>query len=712
MSKMEIAKAYVQIIPSTDGIESKLKEELGEASGNAGKSSGDIFGQLFSGSVIAMAAKLGADLASKMGQTIKQSLSEYSNYEQLIGGTEILFKRSSKVVSDYADNAYKTSGLSANDYLSTVNMFAASLTSSLHGDTKKAAELANTAIVDMSDNVNTFGTDMESVQNAYKGFAKNYYAMLDNLNLGFSGTTEGMEQLLNKARAISGVKYDINNLSDVIEAIHVVQTQMGITGKTAEEASKTMEGSLNSMKAAWKNLLSGMADGTKDINALVRNVGESGQNVIANFVPRVKTTIEQLGQAIASIAVYLKQNHQMLADAAAQIIATIVGTIHTNADALAQVGEELIAILVESLIRAIPKLKEYAPNIVKGLADSLSDPTGARKLGEAGGKIISNLIDSLINKQPKVNQTGENITKELGKTMSNNKNTFSLVGTDWVNTLRTSFENSWVVMKIRSVPEWVTSLKTAFSIRYYEFREIGTNIHANIKKAIDEAWSGRSGVKEQAKTWMANLKDSFVEAIKEFATIGNTITATIKASISNTWNSWLSSWTDSPEKLMKDLKNKFMDQLTSWKDIGSNIVQGIKEGIRNAWETMKNEVTEKAKQLVNQVKEVLGIHSPSKVFAQEVGKWIPAGIAQGITQNMGVVNSAIDKMAYNSVQDSINGTRIQLDHAYSTTDGATISNAGYNQTINVYSPTELNPSEIARQTKNATRNMVLALRGV
>ena len=229
------------------------------------------------------------------------AVKSYAEYEQLVGGVETLFKDSQGIVMDYANNAYKTAGLSANEYMDTVTSFSASLLQSLDGDTTAAAEKANVAITDMSDNANKMGTNMQDIQNAYQGVAKQNYTMLDNLKLGYGGTKEEMSRLLEEASKISGIKYDISSYADIIDAIHVVQEEMDITGTTAKEASTTIEGSVNMTKSAWSNLVTGIADDNQDFNVLVDNFVTSASTAITNILPRIEIAINGIGTLIETL---------------------------------------------------------------------------------------------------------------------------------------------------------------------------------------------------------------------------------------------------------------------------------------------------------------------------------------------------------------------------------------------------------------------------
>lgn len=263
---IELGQAFVQIMPSAKGISGSITKQLSGEADAAGTSAGSLIGGKLVAAIggIIAAAKIG-ELITK---GISASLSEGAALQQSLGGVETLFKGSADKVKQYANEAYKTAGLSANDYMENVTSFSASLLQSMGGDTEKAADKANMAMVDMSDNANKMGTNMGDIQNAYQGFAKQNYTMLDNLKLGYGGTKTEMERLLADATKLTGVKYDINNLSDVYTAIHAVQEELGITGTTAKEASETFSGSFAAMKAAFSNVLGKLSLGEDIIPSL------------------------------------------------------------------------------------------------------------------------------------------------------------------------------------------------------------------------------------------------------------------------------------------------------------------------------------------------------------------------------------------------------------------------------------------------------------
>lgn len=283
----------------------------------------------------------------------KSALDSYADYEQLIGGVETLFKNSAGIVEGYANNAYKTAGLGANAYMETVTSFSASLLQSLNGDTAKAAQVADMAITDMSDNANKMGTSMESIQNAYQGFAKQNYTMLDNLKLGYGGTKEEMQRLLTDAEKISGIKYDISNLNDVYSAIHVIQGELGITGTTAKEASTTIQGSAAAMKGAWQNLLTGMADDSQDFGQLIKNFVESVLTFGDNIIPRIEVIISGISKLVGGLVTdFLPKIIQMIPPLLQEALPIILTALQSLISSIL----EALPAIVQCLIDVIPQI--------------------------------------------------------------------------------------------------------------------------------------------------------------------------------------------------------------------------------------------------------------------------------------------------------------------------------------------------------------------
>jgi phage-related protein len=294
----ELGSAYVQIVPSMQGISGSISKLMSGESASAGMEAGSNFGSSFKAKAIALIAGLG--IGKLLKDSISASISEGAALQQSLGGVETLFKSSADTVKNYANEAYRTTGLSANKYMESVTGFSASLLQSLGGDTGKAAEVANMAMVDMSDNANKMGTSMESIQFAYQGFAKQNYTMLDNLKLGYGGTKQEMQRLLADAEKLTGVKYDINNLSDVYSAIHAIQGKLDITGTTAKEAATTFTGSFESMKAAAQNVLGKLALGEDIKPALEALYQTTSTFLLDNFFPMIGNIVSQSLSLIAS----------------------------------------------------------------------------------------------------------------------------------------------------------------------------------------------------------------------------------------------------------------------------------------------------------------------------------------------------------------------------------------------------------------------------
>ena len=307
---------------------------------------------------------------------VTASVKGYAEYEQLVGGVDTLFKESSQKLQQYADEAYKTAGLSANDYMNTVTSFSASLLQSLGGDTAKAADYANEALIDMSDNANKMGTSMESIQWAYQGFAKQNYTMLDNLKLGYGGTKEEMQRLLKDAQKLTGVKYDISNFGDVTKAIHAIQTELGITGTTAKEASTTIEGSLKSVKGAWENLLVGITNPDADWDKLIQNLVDTVKTAGENLLPAVKS-------ALVGVSALIRDLFPIIAREIPSLMNDILPSL---LNAGANIINELIKGMEDSLPSIIDTINQMLPVIIQSIVNM------SVSLAEAGTLILQQLL--------------------------------------------------------------------------------------------------------------------------------------------------------------------------------------------------------------------------------------------------------------------------------------------------------------------------------
>lgn len=439
---MNLLDLFVKISVDDSGVDSGFSE--------AGKKADVLASKLKGG--LATAAKAGAAAltAAATGISIltKKSIDGYAEYEQLVGGVETLFKNSADKVMEYANRAYETAGLSANEYMDTVTSFSASLLQGLGGDTEKAAEVANQAVIDMADNANKMGTSMEMIQNAYQGFAKQNYTMLDNLKLGYGGTATEMARLINDSGVLGDtveVTADtVNSVSfdKMIEAIHVIQDQMGITGTTAEEAASTIEGSVNMMKSAWSNLVTGIADDNADLDQLIENFTYSVSKAAENIIPRIEKIFTGFGDLITRLAPVISEQLpslvssvlpslvnaatalvQGVVDAAPGIVAAladmapeITGAILSVIPQLLDAGVQMLIALVQGIASAMPEIAPQLVDCVVQIAEILTQPDTLAALIEASAMFIVALAEGLIDNLPKLLDAAPEIIKNLAST--------------------------------------------------------------------------------------------------------------------------------------------------------------------------------------------------------------------------------------------------------------------------------------------------------
>lgn len=407
-------------------------DDVGDAMDDAGNKT-TTFGDILKGSLASEAIINGVKMvASGIKALIGGAVEGYGEYEQLVGGVETLFDTSAKKVEDYANNAYKTAGLSANQYMETVTSFSASLLQSMGNDTDAAAEKANLAITDMSDNANKMGTDMQSIQNAYQGFAKQNYTMLDNLKLGYGGTKEEMQRLIDDANALNAAQgnytnYTIESYADIVDAIHTVQTEMGITGTTAKEASTTVEGSINSMKSAWANFVVGLGNDNADIADLSAQLIESVGTVAENVLPVIETVLtniadtvkEQGPEMISKFVAYAIDKLPEVISLGLQMVLALVKGLAQNLPQLVQGALNMIDTIAKALYDALPDIIEVGKNIVKGLWEGIKAMASWLKDKVSG--FVGGLVDGVkgvlgIHSPSKVFAgIGENMALGLGQ---------------------------------------------------------------------------------------------------------------------------------------------------------------------------------------------------------------------------------------------------------------------------------------------------------
>ena len=439
---MSDGKVIYDITGDNTGFQKSVNETENMAQNGAGK-----IANIAGAAAKVFTALAAAAIVKGLVDVGKASVDAYAEYEQLVGGVETLFKDSADAVQNYANEAYKTAGLSANQYMEQVTGFSASLLQSLGGDTEKAADYANAAVIDMADNANKMGTAIESIQNAYSGFAKGNFTMLDNLKLGYGGTKEEMERLLADAEKISGIEYDLSSFADITQAIHVIQEEMGIAGATAEEASTTIQGSFGMVGAAWQNLLAGMSDKNADLDGLISNLIESISTAADNVIPvivegfgtHLPQVIEMGFDLISLLVNTIIENLPMVVETALEVILALMNGIAENIPVLIPTIVDVVLQIVQTLIDNVGMLVDAAIAITIALANGLIEAL-PRLIAQAP-KIIASLVSALIQNGPKLVKAGITLILDLIKGIGGMVGDFVKTGENLLDGLKQGVKN-------------------------------------------------------------------------------------------------------------------------------------------------------------------------------------------------------------------------------------------------------------------------------
>lgn len=574
--------------------------------------------------VAGMVAAATTAVATLAGLSVKQ----YAEYEQLTGGVETLFKNSSDKVMEYANNAYKAAGMSANEYMNTITGFAASLLQGLGGDTEKAAKIGNMAVEDMADNANKMGTSIELIQNAYQGFAKQNYTMLDNLKLGFGGTKEEMQRLLQEASKISGIKYDISNFSDIIEAIHVIQNEMGITGTTAKEAASTIEGSLSMTKSAWTNLLTGMADDNADFDKLVDNLVNSVGTLGENLLPRIEIAINGIGKLIDKLL--------------PSIINKIPELISSILPGMVQAGINVTSSLVNGIVQSLPMLLEIGlqalTTLGKGIAKNLSTliPTIVNLMVSMCDMIIENLplivdvaidiilalVQGLVSALPTLIAEVPRIINSFANAIYNALPQILMAGVQIIGMLIKGLIES-IPTLVANIPQIIMAIVNVFTLM--NWASIGKNLITGIGNGIKSMVSNIGTVaKFTAESVINGIKWIFASG----GSIGRNLISWVTNGISSSVGNLVQAAKNVAISAIQGLKN-----ILSWDSaasIGKNLIQGLWNGISNMGGWIMDKIGGFASNIIGGIKDFFGIHSPSRVMRDLIGTNIVKGIGVGI----------------------------------------------------------------------------------
>lgn len=569
-TKNEISKLDKETNKSANNLQD-MKQGFDDAGSGALKFGdlvkANVIGDVIVGGLRAVGTAV-KEIASKMGELGKSVLDARGEMEQQVGGIETLFKNNSDTVIKNASNAYKTAGISATEYMQQATSFSASLLQSLNGDTKKVAEVTDMAIVDMSDNANKMGTEIGRIQDAYQGFAKQNYTMLDNLKLGYGGTKTEMQRLLEDAQKVTGIKYDINNLNDVYQAIHIIQGELGITGTTAKEATETLQGSMAGLQGAWQNFLNGSGSLSQVSDAAmttVKNVTRIAKEAIPQILGDIKSSLPQLlevgKETLTTIVDGIKQYLPELINMAIEIVNTLLNALVEQLPVILEAGVQAIVQLAQGLAQALPDLIPKAIDaiitIVEGLLDNID------QLIDAGIQMIMGLADGLMEALPKLIDKIPVIIDKLIDAIVNNLPKLLEAGIELIVKLAEGLIKA-IPQLISKIPQIITSLVKGIFNLAFKLSEVGGNLFTKFKDGI-------------------------------------------------------------------------LKGIGSLKDVGKNLVQGLWNGINNAKDWILDKIKGFGESILNGIKGFFGIHSPSTVFRDEVGKFMAEGIGVGFENEMGNV---------------------------------------------------------------------------
>lgn len=731
----ELGQAYVQIMPSAKGI----GKSLGDVISGPAESSGQVAGEKMGHKMISAFKNI--IVAAGVGKIIKDAIFAGGDLEQSIGGVETLFKDSSETVIAYANEAYKTAGVSANDYMENVTSFSASLLQSLGGDTEKAAGVAHTAMVDMSDNANKMGTNMQDIQNAYQGFAKQNYTMLDNLKLGYGGTKSEMERLLADAQELTGVEYNIDNLSDVYNAIHAIQENLEITGTTALEAEETFSGSLNMMKAAWQNVLAEISTGGEWDMAL-SGLTESVLTFAKNLLPMVGDTVRDLPLMLINL---IRDAGPGLITAGMDMISNLVSGLGLRMPEMMARGQEAVLSMVQAIIESLPALLDAGLKMVTGLATGILD--NITTLTAALPTLIMAIVDFIVSAIPQIVATGVQLLSALVEalpTIIQNIVTAipqiidGIVGA--ITTLLPMMFDAGIQMftgligaideiipiivaaiplivdglvaaisdilpviieagimlltsLVEALPQIITTICDAIPVIIDSIiGAIDTLVPLIIDAGVDLLVSLVAALPEiiaaivpAIPTIISAILSAIIELIpviidagiqllvslvEDLPTIIQAVVTAIPTIISALTGKigellpqmavaglgmLISIITKLPEAIVRivsaipqivtGLVKALASAIPQMAEAGLNLIKGLWQGIINAKDWLMSKISGFVDSVVGGFKNLFGIHSPSSVMADEIGEFLPSGVAVGAENNMKPMSKAMEKLS-------------------------------------------------------------------
>lgn len=587
---MDLFDLVAKISLDTKEYESGLDKASGEAKSAASGMASKI------GSAVKTIGKIGIAAGAAAGTAVavlsKSSVSAFADYEQLVGGVETLFGKSASIAEGYASTAYQTAGLSANAYMETVTSFSASLLQGLGGNTKQAAEMANTAVTDMSDNANKMGTSMQSIQDAYQGFAKQNYTMLDNLKLGYGGTQEEMIRLINdsgtlneKIDSLDGITFD-----QIITAIHAVQENMGITGTTAKEASTTIEGSWNSLKGAWENLMTGMADGTQDLPSLLDQVLQSADTFGGNLIPRIQTTMESAGEAVSYLAPVIVEKLPEVASqvvpgfvsAAGSMISSFGSAILSQAPTIVGGAVELVNNFASGIPQGLPALLAQVLPMILSFSEGLRSNAG--QLVDAGMNLLLSLAEGIANSIPTLIAYIPQIVTNIAGVINDNAPKLLITAGAMILTLGRGLIQA-IPTLIQNIPQIIQAIVSVWTA--FNWLNLGKTVVTKIKSGIKALPNAVKTVSKKAIDAIKNLFKSGATAVKNLAKgMGNGVKNALKSAFTsavNTVKSKLSAMKSSVSSIFSSIKSAISSKINAAKSVVTSAISKIKSAFHFSW---------------------------------------------------------------------------------------------------------------------------------
>ena len=659
----DLGKAYVQIVPSAQGIKASIQEVMGKPLEEQADESGSTFGSMLISKI------KGAITIAGIGKFLSASLTEGGALQQSIGGVETLFGNSANVIKKAAQTAFKDAGVSANTYMEQTTSFAASLVSSCGGNTAKAAEIAKRAMVDMSDNANKMGTDLQDIQNAYQGFAKQNYTMLDNLKLGYGGTKTEMARLIKDASTYKDSQEKLNvsvkdgdmSFSNIANAISVVQDHMKISGTTAEEASTTLTGSFGMVKASVQDFLGALSTGDGVWRTFKNTISSLGTFIVGNLLPM----IGNIGSSIVSILTNSFNNMPGILDAVQKFATQIA----SQAPQFIKSGFEMLNKLADGIVSALPVMIAKIPTIISTFANIINDngPT----ILMCGLKLIAKLALGIIQAIPTLIV---NIPKII-----------------------TAIVDVW------SAFNWINLGKMAITGLGNGIKALFGFLKGTGKEALDTVLINILMLPERLRALGGKGISGLVSGIKSlFGALGGAAKKIFEIIV----------------KALASLPSKMLS-------IGKNIVEGIWKGIWNMGGWITKKIGDFAGGIVKSFKGFLGIHSPSRIMRDMVGRFIGEGIGVGIIGSFDTVRKDIaafndslidefnksDSFGASMTFSAVREVKMQLINEGFEKPHAEDRKGDIYQTINITAPDAVDPSEVSRQTRNANRELIQRLKG-